>query len=232
LAGGRGNRLSPFTNVVNKSVLPIYDKPTIYFPILSMVNVGIKEIIINTNSPNQIQSVLSDNKIEADISYHVENDAKGLAAALYDMKERIRNESILVMLGDIYLPFSIEFNKTIRNCCIYQSTNYERSRISEYGVAQMDQGVKVLDFREKPIKPIGNYVHMGVTNFPKDLITKLDRMDNLPGKDLTDVANLYHKQNRLTAKVYDMEWFNVGTPEDLFVASQYRRNIVMGAPDN
>jgi glucose-1-phosphate thymidylyltransferase len=223
LAGGKGNRLKPFTKIVNKSILPIYDKPTIYFPVLSLINSGIDAIIINTNSPEQIKSVLSDEDFEADISYHVEKEVEGLAAALYDMREKIKGDPVLVMLGDIYLPFQIGLPNKSNNCCIYLSTNYDPSRISEYGVAQLGPENEVLSFEEKPKNPKGRHVHMGTTLFPEDLIMMLEQMGDIKGKNLTDIANIYHRQSRLIAEVYEGEWFNVGTPKDLFLAAQYRR---------
>lgn len=230
LAGGKGNRLNPLTKIVNKSALLIYDKPTIYFPILSLINFGINDIIVNTNNPEQIKSVLSDEDFKADISYHVEKEVRGLAAALYDMREKIKDDSVLAMLGDIYLPFQIESPDRSNNCCIYLSTRYDPSRISEYGVAQLGQEDRVLNFEEKPKNPKGKHTHMGTTLFPEDLITILEQMGDIIGKNLTDIANVYHRQNRLIARVYDKEWFNVGTPEDLFLATQYRRQFVNNSP--
>jgi len=222
-AGGMGSRLKPFTNVVDKSILPVYDKPAIYFPVSSLVNAGIEDIVINTHNPEHIQAVLSGERFPANISYHTSKEPQNVAAVLHDMRGQIKDVPILTMLGDIYLPFQIEPPDGLDDCCIYVSTTYAPSRISEYGVAQLNQNNEVLTFDEKPKNPRGKYVHMGTTFFPADLTYTLGQMEAIKGKDLTDVANMYLNRGRLIAKVYDQQWFNVGTPEDLFLASCYRR---------
>ena len=224
LTGGKGTRLRPFTYVVNKSILPVYDKPLIYFPIMSMINAGIEDIIINAPSPEQIQKVLSDENFKADISYHI-TKGNGVAAALLDMKRKIKHDPILTIFGDIYLTFGITPPTDQDNCCIYVSTNVP-DKLSEYGVAELDSNNKVLSFEEKPKEPKGFHAHMGTTFFPADIIDILESIEDVQGKHFTDVANNYLAQGRLTADIHNKEWFNVGTYENMFLATNYRRKLL------
>lgn len=223
LAGGEGGRLRPFTRLVNKSALPVYDKPAIYFPIKTLIGAGIEDILIHTRNPNDYQTVLSNEHFEADINYDIEHEPRGTAAALHHMREKIRDIEVLAILGDIYISFRIQPPSDPNNCNIYLSSNFDPNRISEYGVAELDSQGKVLSFEEKPPQPKGRHVHMGTTYFPRDLVGILEEFEIIEGKNLTDVAKEYHKLGRLSAQAHNGEWFNMGTFDDLLNAGLYRR---------
>ena len=222
LTNGYGTKLRPFTYVVNKSVLPVYDKPVIYFPVTTLINAGIEDILITARNPKDFERVLRDEKFSADISFMREDEPIGTKRSLYNMKEFIKGVPTLVILGDIYLTFGIKTPETLDGCVVSVSSFFDSKRISEYGVVQLD-GDKVLSFEEKPNEPKGRFVNMSATFFPADLINVIEKSPVRDGENLTDLANQFLKMNRLSAEVYAQPWFNVGTPEDAFLAAQFRR---------
>jgi glucose-1-phosphate thymidylyltransferase len=221
LAGGKGTRLAPFTNLFNKHLLPVYDKPMIWYPLTTMANSGISEVVIVSAKPNELKKVLQDENFPFPILYATENGVAGQPAALWDIREHL-TQGALVMLGDIYLTYPIALPKTFNKCHIYTSTWYQKEKINEYGIAKVTDD-RVLLFEEKPTRPGGDLVHTGTTYFPPDVESKLLQLKPMEGRNLTDLANEYLKENRLIAEVYDKPWFNMGTPEDVFNAAEYRR---------
>ena len=145
---------------------------------------------------------------------------------MQEMVDFIQDEPTLVILGDIYHEGQIELPQDSSNCQVYISKKFPKKRISEFGVINLDENGQILSISEKPTKPEGDYVHMGTTYFPSDLSQVLNRMRNTKGLTLTEVSKEYLKLNRLSPVVCDHSWFNIGTHEDLFSASEARRNRV------
>lgn len=226
MAGGKGTRLRPYTYCYNKHTILVYDKPLIFFPIQTLIRCGIEEIIINTNTPEQIEQirrVLSGEELLANIIYHAEEEQRGPVFSLYGMKDKIIGDAVLVILGDMYLPSGIKVPNDGKNCHIYLTSNFDLLRISEYGVVELDGDGRVVSFEEKPTQPKGRHVHIGVTYFPPDLVGVLSQKPVEEGEHLVDLANRYLGSGRLEGDIYDGRHFNVGTIEDLFLASCDRR---------
>ena len=227
LTNGYGIRFRPFTYLVNKSVLPVYDKPIIYFPIRTLLSAGIDDILINAHNPEEFEKVLRDENFPAKITFVHEDMPRGTKFSLYGMRSLIQDEPILVVLGDMYLPFKVSIPRKLENCTVFVSSHYDPKKISEYGVAELD-GDRVISFQEKPKDPKGKHVHMGTTFFPKDLIARIEEAEIKEGEHLTDLANQFLRIGRLFAKVHGQPWFNVGTPEDALLAALFRREQIRG----
>jgi len=225
LAGGLGRRMMPFTRWAHKVVLPVYDKPVIYFPINTLKQAGIEDIVICTNVPEQIQAVLSEEELKVNLTYVLEpNPGSGNGRALYAAKERIRDQPVLLILGDIYLGSGIRLPTDTENATVYVSP----SLTPESGVVEISPTGGVLSFEEKPTKPKGKHVHIGVTFYPKDLIDLIESEDLKDATLVTDVSNAFVRSGRLNAIIYSGLWFNINTPEDLYKVAEYRRTDVRG----
>ncbi len=222
LAGGKGTRLAPFTTLFNKHVLPVYDKPMIWYPLMAMATCGVSEVIIVSAKPNELKTVLEGEQFPFSITYEIENGVAGQPAALWDVRKHL-TDGALVMLGDIYLTYPITLPEDLDVCQIYVSSCYEKTRLNEYGVAALE-GAQVVSFEEKPTLVNGTVAHTGTTYFPPDVVSIVEKLNPIEGRNLTDLANEYLKENRLSAKIHTEPWFNMGTPEDLFIAAEFRRN--------
>ena len=167
LAGGTATRLRPLTEVVNKHLLPVYNKPVIYYPLEKMVEAGIKDVLIITGSEHsgQFMNLLRSGKeFGLTISYEVQDDPNGLADAVSLAEDFSDNHEILVILGDNVFKHNLkksvedfEIQKT--GAKIFAS---ELDNPSQYGVVEVDKNGKVISIEEKPSQPKSNLVQTGV----------------------------------------------------------------------
>ena len=238
LAGGLATRLRPLTLVTNKHLLPIYNKPMIYYPIESMKKAGIKQVLISS-SPNHAGDFTNLLKGGEDfglnITYAVQENPKGgIANAIALAEEFVENEKLLVILGDnifnINLKPAIEkFEKKDKGALIYGVR--VPSEPCQYGVIEIDNQGKVLSIEEKPKKPKSNIAQTGIYMYDNrvfDFIRKLK--PSARGElEVTDLNNQYVKEKTLTCELLDW-WIDAGTSYDELlkannmVAEKYKNN--------
>jgi glucose-1-phosphate thymidylyltransferase len=225
LAGGNGTRLKPLTNVVNKHLLPVYNKPMIYYPIQSMVDSGITDILLVCGGQNagEFLRVLG-NGTEfglKHIAYTYQKEAGGIAHALALAEDWTDGDSICVMLGDNILenPFHEaveEFNNNPVGARIFVTQN---DRPEWYGVVTLDSHDHVKDIVEKPKKPKSNWVAIGLYMYDSGVWKRLK--DLKPSKrnelEITDLNNFYLKSGKLKANRIRGYWGDAGESIDTYL---------------
>ncbi|MDX9702438.1 MAG: sugar phosphate nucleotidyltransferase [Candidatus Auribacterota bacterium] len=227
LAGGLGSRLAPLTKITNKHLLPVYDEPMIYYPIRTLVEAGINDILIVTggNSAGDFLRLLGNGKefgLKA-INYTYQEGEGGIAEALGLAEHFADNQKIIVMLGDNIIEGSIkqavsDFEKQPKGSKIFLK---EVSDPHRFGVPVID-GNKITAIEEKPKKPKSNYAVIGIYMYDSqvfDIIKTLKPSDR--GElEITDVNNAYIKSNMMTYEIIDGWWTDAGTFESLFHATK------------
>ncbi len=226
LAGGLGTRLSPLTKITNKHLLPIYDKPMIYYPIKTLVDAGITDILIVTggNSAGDFLKLLGNGKefnLQA-INYAYQEGEGGIAEALGLAEYFAAKEKVIVMLGDNIIEDSIkqaveDFKKQPKGAKIFLKEVPDPER---FGVPIIE-GNRILGIEEKPKKPKSSYSVIGIYMYDNqvfDFIKTLKPSDR--GElEITDVNNEYIKKNIMTYDIIDGWWTDAGTFESLFKAT-------------
>jgi len=237
LAGGSGTRLFPITKVVSKQLLPIYDKPMIYYPLSILMKAGITEVLI-ISTPEDLpnfQSLLKDgSNIGMKFEYIVQPSPDGLAQAFILGEEFIGNDDVCLILGDnIFHGNGI--NKLLSNATL--SLNEDKATIfgyhvqdpERYGVAGFDDNGNVTSLEEKPKVPKSNYAVVGLYFYPNDValkakhITPSDRGE----LEITTLNEMYLHDNRLKLEIFGRgnTWLDTGTHESLLEASQFVETV-------
>ena len=238
LAGGSGTRLYPITKAVSKQLIPIYDKPMVYYPLSTLMLAGIKDILI-ISTPEDIikyKDLLGDgSKIGLKLSYKIQPSPDGLAQAFILGESFIKNDDVCLILGDnvFYgeglpkrLKESVGTVKINRNAVVF---GYYVNDPERYGVVDFDKNGKVISIEEKPINPKSNYVVSGLYFYPNDVIhiAKNQTPSERGELEITDVNKTYLSQQRL--KVEKMgrgfAWLDTGTQDSLLEASQFVQTL-------
>ena len=233
LAGGSGSRLYPLTKTTSKQLLPVYDKPMIYYPLSTLALFGIKDILIIStpkDTPN-IKALFEDgSKLGLNISYAVQEAPKGIPEAFTIGADFIGNDDVCLILGDniFYMgdqfhtfKKEVERNKS-KNATIF---SYHVADPHRFGVVEFDKDLKVLSIEEKPENPKSNYASVGLYFYPSDVVEKAKSLKpSARGElEITTLNNLYLKENRLS--VVPMKrgnaWLDAGTPESLMESSAF-----------
>ncbi len=235
LAGGAGTRLYPVTKSISKQIIPVYDKPMIYYPLSVLMLAGIRDILI-ISTPQDIhlyENLFGDgNNIGLNISYAVQPSPDGLAQAFTIGEDFIGNDSVALILGDnIY--YGYEFTKVLEEAGRSKDGavvfGYYVSDPERYGVADFNEVGKVLSIEEKPLHPKSNYAVTGLYFYSNDVVVKAKSLK--PSKrgelEITDLNRLYLDEKRLSLKVLGrgMAWLDTGTHDSLLQASNYVSTI-------
>lgn len=232
LAGGSGSRLFPLTQVISKQLLPVYDKPMIYYPLSTLLQFDITEILIIStpqDTPN-IKRLFGDGcQFGLKIQYKVQPEPGGIAQAFIYGADFIGNDDVCLILGDnIFgiqgeLPrfkYQVELNKGKATIFAYHVNDPER-----FGVVEFDKNYKVLSIEEKPKYPKSNYASVGLYFYPGDVVdkTKLLKPSARNELEITDLNNLYLNEGRMNVVTMRRGnvWLDAGTPTSLMEASQY-----------
>jgi len=238
LAGGSGTRLYPLTNVINKQLLPVYDKPMIYYPLSVLMLAGIKEIlIISTPQDTQrIEQTLGNgNYIGIDIKYAIQDEPKGIAEAFIIGQEFIKNDNVCLVLGDNVF-FAHQFTKYLQKITEEIEKNGGASVIGycvkdpeRYGVVSFDNNGKAESIEEKPKNPKSNYAVVGLYFYDNRVveISKNLKPSYRGELEITDVNKEYLKLGDLFVNKMGrgFAWLDTGTHESLHEASSFVKTI-------
>ena len=233
LAGGSGTRLYPLTKTISKQLLPVYDKPMIYYPLSTLMLFEIRDILIIStpqDTPN-IEKLFGDgSKLGLNIQYAIQNEPKGIAQAFTIGAEFIGNDNVCLILGDniFYMGDQIHFfRKEVRKNKGKKATifAYHVNDPERFGVVEFDKNFNVLSIEEKPKVPKSNYASVGLYFYPGDVVEKVRTLKpSARGElEITDLNNLYLKEDKMA--VVPMRrgnaWLDAGTPESLIEASAF-----------
>lgn len=231
LAGGKGTRLYPMTKVVSKQLLPIYDKPMIYYPLSVLLLASIKDIlIISTPEDTPIyQELLGDgSRIGVSISYKVQDQPRGLAEAFIIGEEFIGDDNVCLVLGD-NIFFGTNFTEILRSATARKSGatvfGYPVKNPKAFGVVEFDGDGKVISLEEKPEKPKSNFAVPGLYFYDNDVveIAKNVKPSARGEIEITSINNEYLRRGDLYVSLLGrgMAWLDTGTPQGMLKASEY-----------
>lgn len=235
LAGGSGTRLYPITKSISKQIIPIYDKPMIYYPLSVLMLAGIREILI-ISTPKDIhlyQDLLEDgNQLGVKIEYAIQPSPDGLAQAFTIGEKFIGDDSVCMVLGD-NIFYGYNFSAILEEAAALKDGaivfGYYVNDPERYGVAEFDDTGKVLSIEEKPVNPKSNYAVTGLYFYSNDVVKKAFALK--PSKrgelEITDLNQVYLEEGRLSMKLLGrgFAWLDTGTHESLMQASNFIHTI-------
>ena len=238
LAGGSGTRLYPITKGISKQLLPLYDKPMIYYPLSVLMLSGIKDILIISN-PEYIENykmLFGDgSQLGLNIEYKVQKEPKGLAEAFIIGEEFIEDQDVCLVLGDNVF-FGHGLTEILSNA-VGNIKNENKATVfgyyvndpERYGVVEFDKNGKVISIEEKPQNPKSNYAVVGLYFYPNDVIKKAHKVkpSNRGEIEITSINEMYLKEDRLKVELLGRgyAWFDTGTHESLLDAGNFIRTI-------
>jgi glucose-1-phosphate thymidylyltransferase len=223
LAGGRATRLRPLTAITSKQLLPVYNKPMIFYPIETLITAGIKDIliIIAPDYSGHFLNLLGDgHEFGAHFSYAVQKEPKGLADAFIIGADFIGDDNVTMILGDNI--FEQDFSSEIQNFksggMVFAKQVQDPER---FGVVEFDQNMKAISIEEKPANPKSNYAVVGLYTFDNQVI---DIAKNLKPSDrgeieITDINRTYLERGELQVNIFDSLWEDAGTFDSLLHVS-------------
>ena len=230
LAGGSGTRLYPITYAISKQIMPIYDKPMIYYPLSVLMQAGINEILIIStphDMPNFERLLGDGKKYGCNFQYAIQEVPNGLAQAFVIGKEFIGNEKVALILGDNIFYGSGLMDLLTKNNdpdggVIYA---YHVSDPERYGVVEFDTTFKAISIEEKPTTPKSNYAVPGLYFYDNEVIKIAEELKPSPRGEyeITDVNKIYLERGKLKVGILDRgtAWLDTGTFDSLMQASQF-----------
>ena len=234
LAGGKGTRLYPITKIISKQLLPIYDKPMIYYPLATLMHANIREILIITTSRDQenfIQLLGDGSALGISIQYKVQDIPEGLAQAFLIGESFLKNSNSALILGDNLFHGNEDMVAKVSSSSekgahifAYQVHDPER-----YGVVSFNKDGKVTDIKEKPFRPDTKFAQTGLYFYDDSVVERSKTL--VPSKrgelEITDLNNLYLEENLLTVELMgkSMAWLDAGTIDSLHEASSYIKTL-------
>lgn len=249
LAGGSGTRLYPLTRVTSKQLLPIYDKPMIYYPLGTLMLAGIRDILIISTPEDtpRFKELLGDGShFGINLSYAVQPSPDGLAQAFIIGEEFIGDEECAMILGDnIFYGgwFRKNLQEAVSNAKNGEATifGYYVKDPERFGIVEFDQDLRVVSVEEKPQNPKSNYCITGLYFYPKGVakMAKAVKPSARGELEITTLNDMYLQENRLKAQVLGrgFAWLDTGTMESLMEAAlfvqtvQNRQGVVISAPE-
>ena len=235
LAGGSGTRLYPITRSISKQIIPVYDKPMIYYPLSVLMLAGIREILI-ISTPDDIglyEKLFGDgSQLGLKLSYKIQPSPDGLAQAFILGEEFIGDDNVSMILGD-NIFYGYKFRKILEQAATLEDGatvfGYYVNDPERYGVVEFDQSGKVISIEEKPEEPKSNYAVTGLYFYSNDVVEKAKALK--PSKrgelEITDLNRIYLEENRLKVKLLSrgFAWLDTGTHDSLLQASNFISTI-------
>ena len=247
LAGGQGTRLYPVTHVVSKQLLPVYDKPMIYYPLSTLMLAGIKDILIITSPEDKdlFFKLLGDgSKYGININYAIQNKPEGIAQAFIIGKNFIGESNVALILGDNLFHGDNLINQLKNSFNLESGASifaYPVSDPERYGVVKFNTSGKALSIEEKPKNPKSKFAITGLYFYDNSVVEKAETL--MPSKrgelEITDLNKLYMKEGKLHVEIMNrgMTWLDTGTLDSLHEASSYirtlekRQGLKIGCPE-
>ena len=235
LAGGTGTRLSPITKTISKQLLPVYNKPMIYYPLSTLMIADIREfLIITTKEQKQnFYNLLGDgSNLGISINYQIQEEANGLAQAFILGEEFIGNSNVVLILGDNLFHGSdlqaklINAKKNNNGATLFA---YRVSNADSYGVVEFDNNKNVISLEEKPANPKSNYAVTGIYFYDNKVVefAKKVKLSKRGEYEITSINEIYLNQGKVKVEILGRgtAWLDTGTFESLFQASSFIRTI-------
>lgn len=230
LAGGMGSRLYPCTRVTNKHLLPVYNKPMVYYPLYTLINAGIKNILIVSgieHAGDFLKLLGSGKEFGVRLTYEIQDDAKGIAHALLLAEDFVDTDKLVAILGDNIFQDNIkrhiiDFLKMDGARIFLKKT----PEVKRFGVAEIKNN-KVIGIEEKPKTPKSNYAVTGLymyNNGVFEIIRNL-KLSRRGEYEITDVGNEYVKRGQMSYAILKGFWSDVGTFDSLLRASEFIKMI-------
>jgi len=238
LAGGSGTRLYPITRGISKQLLPIYDKPMIYYPLSMLMLSGIKEVLIISNPEyiDNYKQIFGDgSQLGMKIEYAIQEKPRGLAEAFIIGEKFIEDKDICLVLGDnIFYGHGLPelFKRSIENVKNENKATifgYYVNDPKAYGVVEFDENMNAISIEEKPKNPKSNYAVVGLYFYPNDVIEKAKKVtpSDRGELEITSINEMYLKEDRLKVELMGRgyAWLDTGTHENLLEAGQFIATI-------
>ena len=235
LAGGNGSRLHPITKVISKQLIPVYDKPMIYYPLSTIMLAGIKDIlIITTPHDNESFKKLLGNgsQFGINISYEIQKKPEGIAQAFLIGEEFINNSSVTLILGDNLFHGDLFVNKLQKNYHLNEGASifaYSVVNPERYGVLEFDSKGIANNIEEKPRNPKSKFAITGLYFYDNTVVERAKKIK--PSKrgelEITDLNKMYMNEGKLIVEKMNrgMTWLDTGTTDSLHEASSYIRSL-------
>jgi len=246
LAGGAGTRLSPLTTAVSKQLLPIYDKPMIFYPLSTLMSCGINEIFVITTPRDKksFEALLGDgSQWGIQISYGIQDKPEGIAQAFLIAEDFINGHPTALILGDNLFhgehlcELFQKASKRTKGAAVFAYKVHDPAR---YGVVTYDSKMRVIDIEEKPSKPKSNYAVTGLYFYDSSAVSRAKKLrPSRRGElEITDLNKSYLLDRQLTVELLESgaAWLDTGTPDSLHDAGSYirtlqkRQDICIGCP--
>ena len=247
LAGGSGTRLYPITKSVSKQLLPLYNKPMIYYPLTTLMLAGIKDILIITTPRDKelFEELLGDGKqFGINISFTIQEKPEGLAQAFIIGESFLKNDSVALILGD-NLFYGNELTNTLKKAS-YQEEGatlfgYQVNDPERYGVMEFSSKNNVINIEEKPVTPKSNFAVTGIYFYDKKVVeyAKSLQKSSRGEYEITDLNKIYLEKDLLKAEILGRGsvWFDTGTHDSLLEAANFiyslekRQSLKIGSPE-
>lgn len=227
LAGGAGTRLRPLTKITSKQLLPVYNKPMVFYPLETLLKAGIREILMiiaPSNAGDFLQLLGSGNEFGCKFTYEIQDKPEGLAQAFMIGEKFIENDSVTMILGDNL--YEDDFTEAITS---FQSGARvfakEVPDPERFGVVEFDENRRAISIVEKPTEPKSNYAVTGLYIYDNSVVQKAKNLaPSARGEyEITDLNNLYLQEGSLDVAMVNGRWFDTGTFESLFEATAFAR---------
>ena len=247
LAGGSGTRLHPITKSVSKQLLPVYNKPMIYYPLTTLMLAGIKDILIITTPRDSslFKELLGDGKkFGINISFAIQEKPEGLAQAFIIGEKFLKNENVALILGD-NLFYGNDLTKLLEKAYSQEEGatlfGYQVNDPERYGVMEFSRNDKVINIEEKPDNPKSNFAVTGLYFYDNKVVehAKSLQKSSRGEYEITDLNKIYLEKGLLKAEIFGRgsAWFDTGTHDSLLEASNFiyslekRQSLKIGSPE-